>query len=166
MTKFFKKTTPFILLISILSCFYTVYANVETDSPSYILMDKKSGRILLSKNENDKRPMASVTKIMTLDIILGEIHSGNLSLDDMVTASENSSKMGGSQIFLKANEKMNVDTMLKSIFVASANDASVAMAEHISGSVPAFVEKMNKKATDMGLENTLFQNPQDRKSVV
>jgi len=157
MTSFLRKTT--LTLIIIIVVFQAAYANVETSSPSYLLMDKKTGAILLSKNENDKRPMASVTKIMTLSIIMEELRNDNLALTDMVTASENASKMGGSQIFLKANEQMSVDTMLKSIFVASANDCSVAMAEHISGSVPAFVERMNKKAADLGLKDSLFQNP-------
>ena len=157
MTNIFRKIS-ILSIVLILVCI-SAYANVETESPSYMLMDQKTGRILLSKGEDEKRSIASVTKIMTMSIIMEELHNGNLALEDMVTASENASKMGGSQIFLKANEKMSADTMIKSIFVASANDAAVAMAEHISGSVPAFVERMNKKANDLGLTNTLFQNP-------
>ena len=148
-----------ITTIIIASIFQSVHANVETVSPSYLLMDSKTGQVLLAKNEHEKRPMASVTKIMTLAVIMEEIHNGNLAIDQKIKASENASKMGGSQIFLKANEEMTADTLIKSIFVASANDASVAMAEHISGSVSAFVERMNKKAADLSLVNTVFKNP-------
>jgi D-alanyl-D-alanine carboxypeptidase (penicillin-binding protein 5/6) len=122
-------------------------------------MDAKTGTVLLAKNENEKRPLASVTKIMTMTIIMDEIAAGNLKLTDKISTSENAAKMGGSQIFLKANEQLDVETLIKSIFVASANDASFAMAEHIAGSEAAFVERMNKKAKELGLSNTNFKNP-------
>jgi D-alanyl-D-alanine carboxypeptidase (penicillin-binding protein 5/6) len=122
-------------------------------------MDSKTGTVLLAKNENEKRPLASVTKIMTMTIIMDELASGNLKLTDKVTTSENAAKMGGSQVFLKVNEQMDVETLIKCIFVASANDASYAMAEQIAGSAEAFVERMNKKAQELGLVNTQFKNP-------
>jgi D-alanyl-D-alanine carboxypeptidase (penicillin-binding protein 5/6) len=156
-----KKYSLYIIIFSIIITIFPLnsLANIEVESPSYILMDSKTGTVLLSKNENDKRPLASVTKIMTMTIIMEELASGNLKLSDKIATSENASKMGGSQIFLKANEQMDVETLIKSIFVASANDASYAMAEHIAGSEALFVERMNKKAQELGLLNTNFKNP-------
>lgn len=161
MMSFSKKCCVYITIFSLFFATLplTGYANPEIESPSYILMDGKTGTVLLAKNENEKRPLASVTKIMTMTLIMDELTSGNLKLTDKVTTSENASKMGGSQVFLKANEQMDVETLIKCIFVASANDASYAMAEHIAGSAEAFVEKMNKKSQDLGLVNTHFKNP-------
>lgn len=128
------------------------------DATSYILMEASTGEVLLSQNENESRSIASITKLMTVLLILEELQSGNLSLSDMVTASAAASEMGGSQIYLKEKEVMDVDTMLKSILVASANDSCVAMAEHICGSEAAFVERMNKRAQELGLTATSYKN--------
>lgn len=135
------------------------YCQIETNSPSYLLMDKSTGTVLLKKNENDRRPMASVTKIMTMLLTFEEIEKGNLHLDDKIITSANASGMGGSQIYLKENEEMSLETLIKSVFVSSANDACVAIAEKISGTVDGFVNKMNERAKELGLKNTAFKNP-------
>lgn len=135
------------------------FCQVETHSPSYILMDKSTGSVLLKKNENETLPMASVTKIMTMLLTFEEIEKGNLSLEDKIIASANASSMGGSQIYLKENEEMSLETLIKSIFVASANDACVAIAEKIGGTVDGFVNRMNERAKELGLKNTSFKNP-------
>lgn len=145
-------------------CFFcifpsNVFGNVEVTAPSYILGDFGTGEIFSKQNENERRPIASVTKIMTLLLTFEEIEKGNLNLNEKIIASANASKMGGSQIFLKENEEMTLDTLIKSIFVASANDSCVAVAERISGSEENFVKKMNEKAKELGLKNTLFKNP-------
>lgn len=155
----FKK----ILCMTLCFCFFSSVriglCKVETSSPSYFLGDFETGTTLLKQNENERRPIASVTKIMTLLLTFEEIEKGNLSPDEKITASANASKMGGSQIYLKENEEMTLDTLIKSVFVASANDSCVALAEKISGTEESFVEKMNEKARELGLENTFFKNP-------
>lgn len=128
------------------------------EATSYLLMEAQSGTVLLSQNEAEERPMASITKLMTVLLILEELQSERLSLSDTVTASANAAAMGGSQIYLKENEVMDVDTLLKSILVASANDSCVAMAEHLCGSEEAFVERMNQRAKELGLVNTQYKN--------
>ncbi len=125
---------------------------------SALLMEPQSGAILFAQNENQKLPIASVTKIMTTLLIMEALESGKLKLNDTVTAGENAAKMGGSQIFLEAGEQLSVTDMLKSVIVASANDATVAMAEHLAGTEEAFVSQMNKRAKELGMENTLFAN--------
>lgn len=131
----------------------------EPEASAYILMEKETGTVLLKKNETEHRPMASITKLMTALLILEDIDSGKISLSDPVTASANASAMGGSQIYLKENEVMDVNTLLKSIFVASANDACIAMAEHLEGSEEAFVKRMNERASELGLTDTVYKNP-------
>ncbi len=135
------------------------FANAELSSPSYILMDEKTGAVLLKKNENEKRAIASVTKIMTMLLTFEDIEKGNVSLSDTVTASENATKMGGSQVYLKENEEMTLETMIKTVFVASANDSCVAIAEKLSGNVGSFVARMNERAAELGLKNSSFKNP-------
>ncbi len=132
---------------------------LSLDATSYLLMESSTGTVLTAKNETEERPMASITKLMTVLLILEELDKGNLSLTDTVTASANATAMGGSQIYLKENEVMNVDTLLKSILVASANDSCVAMAEHIAGSEEAFVKRMNQRANELGLTATVYKNP-------
>lgn len=141
------------------SCVNAEGFELETASPSYILIEKETGTVMLEKDADAKRPMASVTKIMTALLTLEEIEKGNLSLSDKLYASANASKMGGSQIFLKENEEMDVDTLLKTVFVASANDSCVVLAERVGGSIAGFVDMMNKKAEELGLQNTHFDNP-------
>ena len=128
------------------------------DANSAILMERDTGKMLFDKNANEKLPPASMTKIMTLLLIMEAIDKGNLKMDEMVRISERASSMGGSQVFLEAGEEMSVNDLLKGISIASGNDASVAMAERISGSEEAFVKKMNEKVEELNLKNTKFQN--------
>lgn len=125
---------------------------------SALIMEASSGKILYEKEADTKRPPASVTKIMTLLLIFDALDSGQIKLDDTVTTSEYAASMGGSQVFLEPGETQSVDTMIKCISVASANDACVAMAELIAGNEEAFVEKMNERAAALGMENTHFVN--------
>lgn len=139
----------------------TAYAEGEAVSlscKSALLMDSATGTVLYENNAHEKLPMASVTKIMTMLLAMEAIDSGKMSYDDMVTGSAYAKSMGGSTIFLDEGEQLSVNDILKGIAVASGNDAAVAMAEHIAGSAPAFVEKMNKRASELGMKNTNFVN--------
>ena len=133
-------------------------AQISISSKSAILMDVASGQILYEKNAHDKLPPASVTKVMTMLLICEALDSGKITLDDNVQISENAASMGGSQIFLEPGEVQKVDTLLKGIAVASANDGCVAMAEYIGGSVESFVEMMNAKAKALNMKDTHFVN--------
>lgn len=130
----------------------------EISAPSAILMEASTGQVIYEKDANTARPPASVTKVMTMLLIFDAIESGKIRLEDEVSTSELAASMGGSQVFLEPGETQTVDTMLKCIAVSSANDACVAMAEYISGSVEAFVEQMNQRAKELGMENTHFVN--------
>ncbi|MGP4042271.1 D-alanyl-D-alanine carboxypeptidase family protein [Gracilibacillus sp. D59] len=132
--------------------------DLATHSKSAILIERDTGNILYDKNASEKLPPASMTKIMTMLLIMEAIEKGELSLDEQVRVSENAASMGGSQIFLEAGEEMSVDDLLKGIAIASGNDASVAMAERIAGSEKVFVEMMNEKVEELGLKSTKFQN--------
>jgi len=125
---------------------------------SAILMEKDTGAILFEHNSDERLAPASMTKIMTMLLIMEAIDSGKITLDEKVRTSEHAASMGGSQIFLEEGEEMTVDELLQAIAIASANDASVALAEHIAGSEEAFVQLMNKRAQELGLKNTKFQN--------
>lgn len=125
---------------------------------SGILMEASTGEVLYEWNPDERLQIASVTKTMTMLLIMEAIDSGKIHLDDMVTTSETAASMGGSQVFLEVGEQMSVNDMLKAIAVASGNDAAVAMAEFIGGTHEAFVEKMNKRAAELGCENTHFIN--------
>lgn len=127
-------------------------------APSAILMEASTGTVILEKNPHEKLPPASVTKIMTLLLIFDAISQGKIKLEDTVTTSAYAASMGGSQVFLEEGETQSVDTMIKCISVASANDASVAMAEHVAGTEALFVEMMNNRAKELGMENTNFVN--------
>lgn len=131
---------------------------VNVTSESVILMEMESGTVIAEKEADKARPIASVTKIMTLLFIAEAIDSGKLKLTDTVTVSEYAASMGGSQVFLEPGETQNVETMIKCISISSANDACVAMAEHLAGSEAAFVEMMNAKAKELGMNNTTFHN--------
>lgn len=133
-------------------------AQISISSKSAILMDVASGQILYEKNAHDKLPPASVTKVMTMLLICEALDAGKITLDDNVQISENAASMGGSQIFLEPGEVQKVDTLLKGIAVASANDGCVAMAEYIGGSVESFVEMMNAKAKELNMKDTHFVN--------
>ena len=129
---------------------------VSVKAPEYVLMEPETGTVILEKDKDVPRSPASVTKVMTLLLIFEEIEKGNLKLDDTVTTSAHAKSMGGSQVFLEEGETQTVETMIKCIVIASGNDASVAMAEHIAGSEPEFVNAMNKKAQALGMKNTHF----------
>lgn len=154
------------IIVAILLCITPIniaFANDENtalnvSSKSAILMDVSSGQVLYEKNSHEKLPPASVTKVMTMLLIVEAIDSGKISLDDQVQVSENAASMGGSQIFLEPGETQKVDTLLKGIAVASANDACVAMAEYVAGSVEDFVGMMNEKAKELGMKDTNFVN--------
>lgn len=133
--------------------------SLNLDSSSAILIDEASGKVLYEKNSQEKLPMASMTKIMSMLLIMENINNGSINYNDKVLISKNASGMGGSQVFLQEGEEYKVEDLLKCIAVSSANDAVVAMAEKVSGSVDAFVELMNKKAQELGLTNTHFANP-------
>lgn len=130
--------------------------DLAPNAKSAIMIEASTGEILFQKNANEKLAPASMTKMMSMLLIMEEIEKGNLKYDEEITASENASSMGGSQIFLQAGEKMTVTEMLKGIAIASGNDATVAMAERIAGSEEAFVKKMNSRAKELGLKNTNF----------
>ena len=136
----------------------TAAGAVEISAPSAVLMEKQTGTVLFAKDEHTQREPASVTKIMTLLLTMEAIDSGNLSWDDMVTASAHASSMGGSQIWLKEREQLTVEEMVKAVCVVSANDCAVALGEHLAGSEEAFVERMNRKAAELGMVDTVFKN--------
>ena len=133
-------------------------APLSVSSKSAILMDVGSGQILYEKNAHDKLPPASVTKVMTMLLVCEALDSGKITLNDNVQISENAASMGGSQIFLEPGEVQKVDTLLKGIAVASANDGCVAMAEYVAGSVESFVDMMNAKAKELNMKDTNFIN--------
>ena len=130
----------------------------EYEAKSWLLMDAATGTVLDAANEHERLAPASVTKVMTLLLIMEAIDSGQLAWDDMVTASEAAAAKGGSQVFLQVGETMSVADMVKSIAVSSANDCACAMAEHLAGSEAAFVERMNEKARELGMHDTNFVN--------
>ena len=131
---------------------------VEVAAPSALLMEKETGTVLFAKNEHAKLEPASVTKVMTILLTMEAIDAGQLTYDTMVTASAHACSMGGSQIWLKENEQMTVSDMLKAVCVVSANDCAVALAEQIAGSEDAFVERMNQRAKELGMNDTTFKN--------
>lgn len=132
--------------------------NLAPNATSAIMIESSTGEIIFQKNANEKRPPASMTKIMSMLLIMEALEKGNITLDEEITASVNASSMGGSQIFLKVGEKMKVEDLLKGIAIGSGNDATVAMAERIAGTEEAFVKMMNDRAKELGLKNTNFKN--------
>lgn len=132
--------------------------DINIGAPSAILIEKDTGTVLYEKNADEVLAPASVTKVMTMLLIVEAIDAGTLSLDDTITTSANAASMGGSQIYLEEGEQMSLNDMLKSIVVSSANDACVAVAEHISGTESAFVAKMNERAMELGATNTRYIN--------
>lgn len=135
-----------------------ISASMELDCLSAVLMEASTGRVLYEKNADEALPPASVTKVMTLLLVMEAIEDGKISLADTVTASEHACSMGGSQIYLEVGEQMSVEDLIKSVVIASANDAALALAEHIAGTESAFVEMMNKRAKELGLTSTNFEN--------
>jgi D-alanyl-D-alanine carboxypeptidase (penicillin-binding protein 5/6) len=132
--------------------------DLVTDVKSAILMERDTGKVLYEKNANEELPPASMTKIMTMLLIMEAIDQGKLSWNEKIRTSEYAASMGGSQIFLEPGEEMTTKEMLRGIAIGSGNDAAVAMAERIAGSEQAFVEKMNEKAKELGLKHTHFEN--------
>jgi len=155
-----RKTPIIVLIVSfaiILGCMPT-HAELDLDAKSVVLIECETGKVLYEYNCDEKLPPASVTKIMTMLLVMEAIDSGKINLNDMVSVSENAASMGGSQVYLEVGEQMSVDEMLKCVAVSSANDAAVALAEFTYGSEEAFVEKMNERAKELGMENTNFEN--------
>ena len=133
-------------------------SQMELSSPSVVLIEGSTGMIIFDKNKDERLRPASITKIMTLILIFEALDSGQIKLTDEVSVSEHAASRGGSQVYLEPNETQSVDTMIKCISIASANDACVAMAEYIAGSEEEFVARMNKKAKELGMNNTNFVN--------
>lgn len=131
-------------------------SGLDVSAPSALLMEKETGTVLYEKNAHERLFPASVTKVMTLLLIVEDIDNGRLSLDDTVTASARAASFGGSCVYLEEGEQMTVNEMLKCIAVVSANDCAVAMAEHLAGSEEVFVKRMNRRAEELGLEDTHF----------
>lgn len=131
---------------------------VLIDAPSGILMEAETGAVLFEKDADTRRSPASITKIMTLILIFDALEAGKLTMEEQVTTSAHAKSMGGSQVYLEEGETQDVETMIKCIVIASGNDASVAMAEHISGSEQEFVRRMNERAGELGMENTNFED--------
>ena len=152
-----------ILSVSIVSSFERkVYSSdegsIEISAPAAVLMEPKTGKVLYEKNAHEVRCCASITKVMTMDLVMEALESGKISLTDTVAASEHASSMGGSDIWLEPGEVMTVDELSKAVMVASANDAAVALAEHVCGSEDIFVTEMNRKANELGMADTVFKN--------
>ena len=154
-----KRMGIFLALCTVILCITPVRAaNLEIPGKSAILMDMATGAVLYEQNAHEKLAPASVTKVMTMLLIMEAIDSGKIGWDDTVTVSESAAAKGGSQIYLKVGETMSVSDMLKSVAVSSANDCACALAEHIAGSEGAFVEKMNIRAGQLGMKDTHFVN--------
>lgn len=136
----------------------SIAAEVEITAPSAILIDAATGTVLYECNADERLSPASVTKVMTLLLVMEALDSGKIGWDDMVTASESAAAKGGSQVYLEVGEQMNMDEMLKSVVVSSANDCATALAEHVAGSESAFVTLMNERAAELGMTNTCFVN--------
>jgi len=156
-----KKLISLVLTGMILCSAGTVFADdplSDLSAKSLLLMEADTGEILYERNPDEKLPIASVTKIMTMLLVMEAIDSGKITFDETVTASERAKSMGGSTMFLETGEQLPVHDMLKGIAVASANDGAVAMAEHIAGSEAGFVEMMNLRAAELGMTNTHFVN--------
>ena len=136
----------------------TALSAEELPAPSAVLMEASTGKVLFEKNAHEQRPCASITKVMTLLLVMEALDEGRIHLEDMVSASEHASSMGGSDIWLEPGETMSVDDLLKATVIVSANDAAVALAEYVSGSEEAFVQRMNERAAELGMTNTVFKN--------
>lgn len=164
-----KKRTVTLLLCLLLALFSVVRAHAEGIAPATtaefdlpcraaILVDEDSGTVLYEKNADEQRPIASITKVMTLLLTLEALEAGKIQLTDIVPVSEHAYSMGGSQIWLEPGEQMTLDELLKAICISSANDAAVAVAEFVGGSEPVFVQAMNDRAAQLGMTNSHFEN--------
>ncbi|MFA5576051.1 MAG: D-alanyl-D-alanine carboxypeptidase family protein [Tissierellaceae bacterium] len=147
-----------VLFISIIPFSALAETDLKIDAKSALLMDVNTGEIIYSLNEHDRLSPASITKIMTMLLGIEAVEAGRISLDDKVVVTEHASRMGGSQVYLESGETQLVEELFRAIAIRSANDASVALAEYISGSEDAFVDLMNKRAGSLGMKNTFFSN--------
>ena len=157
---FISVLTVIMLLFLVLPVFAECADNIPFDvnAKSAVLMDMSTGTIVYAKNADSALPPASVTKIMTLLLFMEEVDCGNISLDEEISVSEYAASMGGSQVFLEPGETMKAEDLLKSVVIASANDAAVTLAEKVAGSEEAFVNRMNERAAELGMVNTHFEN--------
>ena len=153
-----KQILPLLLIFALLLCVPVRADELTLDAPSALLMEKATGTVLFAKDEHTPREGASVTKVMTLLLTMEAIDSGALSYDDTVTGSAHAASMGGSQIWLKEGEQMRAEDLIKAVCVVSGNDAAVALGEHLAGSEEAFVERMNARAKELGMNDTHFLN--------
>lgn len=168
MVKFFRNITLCALALSLFVCgchmktnvavATTTGADVDITSKSAILMEYDSGEVLFSKDECKRLPVASMVKMMTILLSLEELQEGNVALDTMITTTENASSMGGSQVFLDPYVQYSFEDLFKSVIMASANDASVALAEYFNGNEKAFTNRMNKRAKELGMNDTHYSN--------
>lgn len=133
-------------------------SSFDLQTPSYLLMEDSTGQVILEQNADETRPVASVTKLMTLLLVLEALDAGTVSLTDSIVCSSNAAGMGGSQALLDAGSAYPLEDLLKSTIVASANDSAVALAEHLAGTEANFVERMNRRAAELGLTQTVYQN--------
>lgn len=158
-----KKAYVFIIMFLIIfnlgkSSYCVNEENIEILAPSAILMEPKTGKVIYEKNAHQVRCCASITKVMTMILVMEALDEKKINFTDVVSASEHAASMGGSDIWLKPGETMSVDELIKATMVASANDAAVALAEHVCGSEDVFVSEMNKKAKELSMEDTVFKN--------
>lgn len=159
-----RRINRMICLILTVACFVLTplsafsEARIETEAQSVILMEAESGRVLYEQNADEALPPASVTKIMTLLLVMEAVKEGKISLEEEVSVSERAASMGGSQVYLEVGEQMTVEEMVKCVVVSSANDAAAALAEHTAGSLEGFVEKMNQRAAQLQMTSTHFEN--------
>ena len=154
-----KRTLAALLCVSaLLSPAALAADSPQVEAAAAVLMEKETGTVLCEQSAHDKREPASVTKIMTLLLVMEALDEGRMALTDQVTVSAHAASMGGSQVYLKEGEQMTVHDLLKAVTVASGNDASVALAEHLAGSEAAFVERMNQRAAELGMADTCFVN--------
>ena len=158
----FKKLSVCLLAAAVMiSGFHLGAAALSADevkAPAAVLMEAQTGKVLLKKNEHEKRACASITKVMTLLLVMEALDSGKIGLSDKVSVSEHAASMGGSQIWLKVGETMSVDDLLKATVIASANDCAVVLGEYVAGSEDEFVAQMNRRAKQLGMNDTTFKN--------
>lgn len=157
--KFWKRCVPLVLTAALLwNLGGTALALDDVPAPSAVLMEAGTGRVLYEKNAHEQRPCASITKVMTLLLVMEALDAGKIKLEDQVAASAHAASMGGSDIWLKEGEVMTVDDLLKATVIMSANDAAVVLAEYVAGSEEDFVSQMNQRAAQLGMEDTVFKN--------
>lgn len=156
--RIFSFFLAFLMLCACMPVSAGAVSEEELTAPAAVLMEPTSKKVLFEKNPHEVRPCASITKVMTLLLVMEAVDSGKIKMEDTVTASAHAASMGGSDIWLEEGESMSVNDMIKATVVASANDAAVALAEHICGSEDEFVAKMNEKAKELGMNETVFKN--------